>query len=78
MINEPTVDALTKKMGETKENGEVVEASKYALCVVASKRTRQILEREHARGIVAEKGKDKEIVTACKEIMEGKITYTED
>lgn len=78
MINEPTVDALTKKMGEVNENGETVEASKYALCVVVSKRTRQILEREHARGIVAEKGKDKEIVTSCKEIMEGKITYTKD
>jgi len=78
MINEPTVDALTQKMGEVNENGEVVEASKYALCVVASKRTRQILEREHARGIVTEAGKDKEIVTACKEILEGKITYTKD
>lgn len=78
MINDPTVDALTKKMGDVTESGDPTDASKYALCVVVSKRTRQILEREHARGIVAEKGKDKEIVTACKEIMDGKITYTKD
>ena len=40
MINEPSVDALIRKLG-TNEN----PASRYELCVAVSKRTRQIIEQ---------------------------------
>ena len=38
MINEPPIDKLTEKIGEK------YKGSKYALCVVASKRARQLIE----------------------------------
>jgi DNA-directed RNA polymerase omega subunit len=49
------------------------------LCVVASKRARQIIEQEHNKGNIAlpENG-EKEIVTACKEIADGKVGYSKD
>jgi len=75
MINDPSVDALIEKLGENTESGEAV--SKYALCTVASKRARQIIERDRTSGILAEV-RDKEVVRACREIMEGKITFTKD
>ncbi len=78
MVNDPTVEELVTKMGVVDENGEIDRASKYALCVVASKRARQIIEREHNNGVVHTNGQDKEIVTACREILNGKITYTKD
>lgn len=45
MINEPSVDALIRKLG-SEEN----PASRYELCVVASKRTRQIIEQMQSTG----------------------------
>lgn len=75
MVNEPSVDALIKALGKNSDNGEPV--SKYALCTIASKRARQIIERDRASGNLAE-SKEKEVVRACREIVDGKITYTRD
>ncbi len=75
MVNDPNVDDLIEKLGEV-EGGEPV--SKYALCVITAKRARQIIEREHNGSANTIPPKEKEVVVACKEIMEGKITYTKD
>ena len=40
MIQEPPIDILAEKVG-----------SKYALCVVASKRARQLLEQAQNQGL---------------------------
>lgn len=73
MINEPSVDALVRKLG-TNEN----PVSRYELCVVASKRTRQIIEQMQAMGTHELPGKQKEIVLACQEIMNGKVVSAKD
>ena len=39
MINEPPIDELISKLGEK------YQGSKYALCVVASKRARQLIDQ---------------------------------
>lgn len=39
MINEPSVDELVRKLGS-----EEMPVSRYELCVLVSKRTRQIIE----------------------------------
>jgi DNA-directed RNA polymerase omega subunit len=74
MINEPNVDTMTRKLGAQDD-----PVSSYVLCVVASKRARQIIEQEHNKGNIAlpENG-EKEIVTACKEIADGKVGYSKD
>ena len=46
MINEPAVDVLIRDLGAEED-----PVSRYALCVVASKRARQIIEAEKSRGI---------------------------
>lgn len=66
MINQPPVDVLIEQLGQ---DGEL--ASRYALCVVASKRARQILEQ-------AAQNPDptvyvKELAVASREIAEGKV-----
>ncbi|MFQ7078644.1 MAG: DNA-directed RNA polymerase subunit omega [Christensenellaceae bacterium] len=43
MINEPAVDVLIRDLGAEED-----PVSRYALCVVASKRARQIIEAEKA------------------------------
>ncbi len=73
MINEPSVDALIRKLG-TEEN----PVSRYELCVVVAKRTRQIIEQMQATGATELPDKQKEIVLACKEIMSGKVKSTRD
>lgn len=73
MINEPAVDVLIRKLG-TEEN----PVSRYALCVVASKRARQIIEKERNRGIHDFTGRDKEILTACKEIADNLVVIAKD
>lgn len=73
MINEPTVDEMTRKLGSQED-----PASAYVLCVVAAKRARQIAEQEQSASLYAGDDGDKEIVKACKEIAEGKIGYTKD
>ena len=73
MINEPSVDALVRKLGTNED-----PASRYELCVVVAKRTRQIIEQMQATGTQELPGKQKEIVLACQEIMNGKVTSTRD
>lgn len=73
MINEPTVDEMTRKLGSQED-----PASAYVLCVVAAKRARQIAEQEQSATLYAGDDGEKEIVKACKEIAEGKIGYTKD
>ena len=73
MINEPSVDALVRKLGSYEE-----PASRYELCVVVSKRTRQIIEQMQSTGATELPGKQKEIVLACQEIMNGKVKSAKD
>lgn len=73
MINEPSMDALIRKLGT-----EEAPASRYELCVVVAKRTRQIIEQMQAAGITELPGKQKEIALACQEIMNGKVTSAHD
>lgn len=73
MINEPAVDVLIRKLG-TEED----PVSRYALCVVTSKRARQIIEAERNRGIHDFMGRDKEILTACKEIADNLVVIAKD
>lgn len=73
MINEPAVDDLIRKLGTDED-----PVSSYELCVVASKRTRQIIEQMQSTGATELPGKQKEIVLACREIMNGKVTITRD
>ena len=64
MIHEPSIDILAEKLG-----------SKYALCIVASKRARQILDsyKNQNKEIPAD---NKPLTAAAKEIFEGKVTAT--
>ena len=73
MINEPSVDALVRKLG-TDDN----PISRYELCIVIAKRTRQIIEQMQSTGAKELPGKQKEIVLACNEVMNGKFKSTRD
>ena len=73
MINEPSVDALIRKLGSQEE-----PSSRYELCVVVAKRTRQTIEQMQAAGVTELPGKQKEIVLACQEIMNGKVASAHD
>jgi len=73
MINEPSVDALIRKLGTEEE-----PVSRYELCVVAAKRTRQIIEQMQSAGITETPGKPKPIVLACREIIGGKVKSARD
>ena len=72
MINEPAVDKMIRKLGTEEE-----PVSRYALCTVASKRARQIIEMEKNRG-VSSAGKYKELLSACKDIAEGRVVIAND
>ena len=73
MINEPSVDALVRKLGSEED-----PASRYELCVVVSTRTRQPIEQMQNMGTGELPNKQKEIVLACQEIMGGKVTSLRD
>ena len=73
MINEPSMDALIRKLGTPED-----PASRCELGVVVAKRTRQIIEQMQATGVTELPGKQKEIVLACQEIMNGKVTIARD
>ena len=73
MINEPSVDEMIRKLG-TEED----PISRYALCTIASKRARQIIETERNLGIHDSTGKDKELLTACKDIADGKVVVAKE
>lgn len=73
MINEPSVDALVRALGSQEE-----PVSRYELCVVVAKRTRQIIEQMQSTGATELPGKQKELVLACQEIMGGKVKSARD
>ena len=73
MINEPSVDEMIRKLG-TEED----PISRYALCTIAAKRARQIIETERNLGPRDVMGKDKELLSACKDIAEGKVVVAMD
>ncbi|MBO7297934.1 MAG: DNA-directed RNA polymerase subunit omega [Clostridia bacterium] len=73
MINEPSVDVMIRKLGTEEE-----PISRYALCTVAAKRARQIIETEKNAGVTDSMGKDKELLAACKDIAEGKVVIAKD
>ena len=73
MINEPSVDALIRKLGTENE-----PLSSYELCVFIAKRTRQIVEQMQSTGTTELPGKQKEIVVACNEVMNGKFRCARD
>ena len=72
MINEPSVDVMIRKLG-TEED----PISRYALCTIAAKRARQIIETEKNLGVDTA-GKDKELLAACKDIADGKVIVAKD
>lgn len=72
MVNEPAVDVLIRKLGTEEE-----PISRYALCTVAAKRARQILEADKNLGITSD-SKEKELLTACKDIADGKVIIAKD
>ena len=72
MINEPSVDEMIRILGSKEE-----PVSRYALCTIVSKRARQIIEVDKARGNTSA-GKDKEILSACKDIAGGKVVIAKD
>ncbi len=67
MIQEPETDKLVQKIG-----------SKYALCIVASKRAKQIAENEQKNDYVVSSSTKKPLSTAADEIFDGKIIATAD
>lgn len=70
MINSPSVDTLIEQLGT---DGQPL--SRYALCVVVSKRARQIIEATQGTS-----GTEviKEIAIASQEIAAGKIKCVKD
>lgn len=73
MINEPSVDVMIRKLGTEEE-----PISRYALCTIAAKRARQIIEAEKALDSHSSMGKDKELLAACKDIADGKVVVAKD
>ena len=72
MINEPSVDVMIRKLGTEEE-----PISRYALCAVASKRARQILESGKNNNVISDT-KEKELLTACKDIADGKVVIAKE
>lgn len=72
MINNPPVDLLIEQLGT---DGQPV--SRYCLCVVASKRARQIIEQT-AGQYANSKEIIKELAVASREIASGKIKCVKD
>ncbi len=73
MVNEPAVDVLIRKLGSEED-----PISRYALCTVAAKRARQILETEKNNVPAVGESKEKELLTACKDIADGKVVIAKD
>ncbi|MBO4939769.1 MAG: DNA-directed RNA polymerase subunit omega [Clostridia bacterium] len=73
MINEPSVDLMIRKLGSEEE-----PISRYALCTIAAKRARQIIETSKNLGVHDSTGKDKELLSACKDIAEGRVVVAKD
>ena len=73
MINEPSVDEMIRKLGSEED-----PISRYALCTIAAKRARQIIETERNLGPRVTTGRDKELLSACKDIADGKVVIAKD
>ena len=67
MIHKPPIDEMAEKIG-----------SKYALCVVASKRARQLMEQAQNQGITDFPNNEKPLSLAAQEIYDGKLIATND
>ena len=67
MIHKPPIDELAQEVG-----------SKYALCVVASKRARQIMEQAQNQGNTEILDIEKPLSVAAQEIYDGKLIATND
>ena len=67
MIHKPPIDELAQKVG-----------SKYTLCVVSSKRARQLMEQAQNQGLNELPNKDKPLSVAAQEIYDGKLVATND
>ena len=65
MLHEPSIDQLAKNIG-----------SKYALCVVASKRARQLIDDAQNKGLTEIPGGEKPLSVAAKEIFDKKVVAT--
>ena len=65
MIHKPPIDELAEKTG-----------SKYALCVVASKRARQLIDICKTQNSTAVLNNAKPLTAAAREINEDKVTVT--
>ncbi len=65
MINNPPIDELSEKVG-----------SKYALCVIASKRARQLIDHAQSQGLTDLPDHKKPLSEAAQEIYDGKVTVS--
>ena len=67
MINEPPIDELITKLGEK------YEGSKYALCVIASKRARQLVDISKNQNNAELLNNNKPLTAAAYEILDDKV-----
>ena len=67
MIHKPPIDELANTIG-----------SKYELCVVASKRARQLMEQAQNQGLTDLPDNQKPLSVAAQEIYDGKLTVSND
>ena len=67
MIHKPPIDELANKIG-----------SKYELCIVTSKRARQLMEQAQNQGLNELPNKEKPLSVAAQEICDGKLIATND
>lgn len=65
MLHDPSIDQLAKNIG-----------SKYALCVVASKRARQIIDNAQNQGFTDLPSGEKPLSVAAREIYDNKVIAT--
>ena len=67
MIHKPPIDELAQTIG-----------SKYELCVVTSKRARQLMEQAQNQGYTELPRKEKPLSVSAQEIYDGKLIATND
>ena len=65
MINQPPIDELAEKVG-----------SKYGLCVIASKRARQLIDHAQNQGMTELPENRKPLTEAAVEREDGKVTVS--
>ena len=75
----PSYTDLMKVVNSEVEEGETpVVNSRYSIVLATAKRARQIIETERNRGIHDFTGRDKELLSACKEIADGQVVIAKD